>query len=251
MTKREKSRLLDYIYIDENRLNRLFQQLPINAMLGGRFSWKIALSLTGAQLETSREPTSDLSNHEKIKRLINHLEKSDYLGKTRPKNYSDKKPFVLETMEARKLVVSSSYVEKLSGIKEFAVWISDPFEEDLSNEAFNWNGCFTYLTQLHMDDEEQTYMWSGCSALQALSNLALGVNLPFQQGANEEPLGRGSAEHPISKLEKLGWRVTDKRRITSLYRIRYMTNEQFYEVNSERHRVHDLLGYPIFIADYL
>jgi len=74
---------------------------------------------------------------------------------------------------------------------------------------------------------------------------------PWELGKDwDESLGRGSTDHPIQKLERLGSIAHRRRSITTVYRIAYMTNEQVYvDGNGNRRRCHDAMAYPLFIAD--
>jgi hypothetical protein len=97
-------------------------------------------------------------------------------------------------------------------------------------------------------------MISGRSALQALVNLFEGrelLNCGESNSEVAEPFGRSSYLHPLNKLKKYDVILGDEREITTLYRCRYMTNEQCYEFEGEKRRVNDLLAYPIFIASPL
>ena len=53
----------------------------------------------------------------------------------------------------------------------------------------------------------------------------------------------------IEKLEILGAKIIDTREITSLYFVRYGSNEQCYMYNEKEIRVSDLVGYPVFISE--
>jgi hypothetical protein len=153
-------------------------------------------------------------------------------------------------MLARKAIVPSSYLSEMSGIKSLAVWVSDPDPTIYSNEEWVWRGTFLYLTELWLDDAGYGTVWSGCSALQAVENGVEGKELTDRKASFAmEPLGRGSHDHPVAKLESLGARIGDLRRITALYKKRYFTDEQCYIWGGKQRRVNDLLGYPIFISD--
>jgi len=86
---------------------------------------------------------------------------------------------------------------------------------------------------------------SGCSALQALSNIVF--DKPLFEINGEEPLGRGNYKHPVKKLNELGAINLGKFEIKTLYRKRYITNEQCFTQERKRYRCNDLLGYPLLI----
>jgi hypothetical protein len=61
--------------------------------------------------------------------------------------------------------------------------------------------------------------------------------------------GFTNQDHPIAKLEKLSGVATDIRKITSLYRKRYMSDDAYTLIDGLPYRLNNLLGYPIFIAN--
>jgi hypothetical protein len=65
--------------------------------------------------------------------------------------------------------------------------------------------------------------------------------------STEQP--RGSFAHPIEKLTSIGGIVIDKRIIETLYKPRYMSDEQCFIDSDTAYRVHDLLAYPLFICN--
>jgi hypothetical protein len=107
---------------------------------------------------------------------------------------------------------------------------------------------------LWLDESANFDMYSGWSALQALTNLWNGKDMLAKgetNGETFEPLGRGSLDHPIDKLRSRGAIVGDEREIPTLYMPRYMSDEQCYTFEGNVRRVNDLLAYPIFIAQEL
>jgi hypothetical protein len=152
-------------------------------------------------------------------------------------------------MFATKVVLPASATNAVKGLSSVAIWISDPDPKLYSNEEYNWRGTFVYLSELHWDNGGLSHYLSGVSALQVIVNLSSGKDF-FEIIEDEfEPFGRGRDLHPIDKLKDIGGIVTDKRRVKSLYRIRYLTNEQTYNYEGQKRRVNDLLGYPVYISD--
>jgi len=243
--------LRDYLFIDERRLNSFVEQI------GGRKplkrSKRVGLSLTGPSVELAQEETEKgLSTHEKIETLIAYLEKERLLERERPQDMSSpgKGRFVLETMTARKMIIPQVHLQAAPGIRHLAVWISEPDSSQFVDQEYIWRGTFLYLTELWLDEGVYGTVYSGCSALQAIANAVAGRNLLDRSDSQvrREPLGRGNFGHPIEKLRPLEVIPGDERRITSLYKPRYLTNEQCYLWEGQKRRVNDLLGYPIFIA---
>lgn len=196
----------------------------------------------------------DLNNHEKIEHLINYLKKSNSLEYERPREMldaytnSDKK-YVLEEMLATKIVFPEESLRELKGVKEFVLWISDPVSQNISDSNFVKQNTFLYIPEQWLDEEEYSAVHSGCSALQTVVNFLEGRYLTSQHTHGNEVLGRSSYDHPIEKLLGIGAVKLNTKKITCLYKKRYITDEQCYLFNNEGTRVHDMLGYPIFIEE--
>ena len=47
----------------------------------------------------------------------------------------------------------------------------------------------------------------------------------------------------------MGGKIVSKKRVTSLYKMKYFTNEQSYTLNQQERRVNDLLSYPLYIIE--
>jgi len=250
--------LRNYLYIDERKLDLLAQQIRTTKRETIKRQKKVSLSITGLGVELSEEDVwRELSTHEKIEALIAHLNVVDGLETARPDKVTAEeegtgvprgRPFVFETMLARRAIVPEAYLSAAPGVKHLAVWISDPDPTLYTNEDYIWRGTFLYLTELWLDDSGPSF-WSGCSALQSIVNACQGKALNNRDtGESWEPFGRGSYDHPVKKLASIGAVIGDQRIITSLYIKRSITNEQCYIWNGEKRRVNDLLAYPIFIA---
>jgi hypothetical protein len=89
-----------------------------------------------------------------------------------------------------------------------------------------FTGTFLCLIQPLYDKGAFFNNLSGCSALQALSNIIFGKNL-FELN-KDESLGRGNYKHSIKKLQRLGGINLGSFTIKTLYRKRYFTNEQCF-----------------------
>ena len=259
--------LRNYIYIDNPRLDMFVEQIAASRPKDKKVKKTVGLSLTGPKVEASEESTErSLTTHEKIELLTKYLRENLLLDTSRPKGGENRGElrFILETMDARKIIVPEAHLKSLPGVKHFAVWISDPDPQDYNpvirnnvdvNSRFrepsdyHVRGTFVYLTEAWLDNDAYGRVYSGCSALQAIANALDGRPLIGYGGAGGELLGCGSFDHPIVKLEGLGAVRGDVRRITSLYYKRYMINEQCYVVDGQERCVNDLLGYPIFIAE--
>jgi hypothetical protein len=245
--------LRNYIYIDEDHLQKLAEQmadeLPNEASTD---ELKVSLGVLGQKIERSRKSIVPVANsHQKIQALTRVLWSGRQLTTKRPPRMvapgtRDHIPFVLESTVARKVILPHAS-KAVPGMRELAVWIGDPDPSDFSDEQWDYAGTFLYLVQSHWDLGAYQTVHSGCSALQAVVNRAT-----CRTGLSADPkelLGRGNNLHPVDKLVSLGGIPGQPRKIVTLYRCRYMTNEQVYAVGGSDRRVNDLLAYPIFIAE--
>ncbi|SEF56493.1 hypothetical protein SAMN05421819_0432 [Bryocella elongata] len=240
----------DYLYIDRNRIDSLVDQLALPKNATSKRSKKWSLSLSGPKVELGEEDNArSLNDHEKVEFLLGALLRKGLLFGTRPIEQPAPRGFILEETTARKVILPTKDVKSALGAEGMAVWVSDPDPTVYTSERWDWKGSFLYLTEIWLDDRAQTSMYSGRSALQALTNLWRGEDvLSPWLGEEWEPLGRGSYAHPTDKLRSLGATVGDERSITTLYMPRYMSDEQCYRFDGQERRVHDLLGYPVFIT---
>lgn len=192
-----------------------------------------------------------ISYIEKLNTVTDFLKHKKEIEYHRPTIYSDtdnvKCNFVEEICQATKLYFPSSTLSEIFGINHLNVWIAEPDSKDLSIDEYDFTGTFLYLIELLTDRGDYRSTISGCSALQVISNISQGKN--FFALNRAEPLGRQSTKHPIEKLQDLGAYVIDDRKIRTLYKKRYMTNEQRFDYEGKVYRCNDLLGYPLMI-DY-
>lgn len=193
-------------------------------------------------------------NDEGLELLVRSLRERDLLSFHRPNNHKEAKvhPFVFEqSCVATKVLFFPGFLKKsVPSLKELAIWVSSPTAatggHDASN-AWNFDGTFLYIVEsFWQEDTELATVFSGCSALQALSNVVTGQ--PFFKRDSNEALGRRSFLHPVEKLKGLGGIVMDERTIEVLYKTRYMTDEQCFVDDEKAYRVHDLLAYPVFVC---
>ena len=244
------SQLVDYLYINHAKLDDLVSQLALDVAEEKKRSMKASISFSGPKLELLREISKRvLKPFEKIDRLIDYLNRAGRLNTQRPTEMGITASYVLETTLARKVIIPPDMLAPIPSLKEMALWISDPLEDTLLDIPHEYHGTFLYLTEAHWEEGGMSTVWSGCSALQAIVNITQGNPL-FQPSIRAgEPFGRWNPLHPIEKLKSIGGYKMEMRRIRTLYKVRYLTNEQTFLYNKKKKRVNDLLGYPIFIAE--
>ncbi|PWU16350.1 MAG: hypothetical protein C5B50_13815 [Verrucomicrobia bacterium] len=259
--KNSRSRKLeDFIFVDESMIHRLSEQIRDGFAEVDRKSWKMSASLTGPVLETSRTTERvPLKLHEKIELIEIFLDVKKDLYSGRPatlpiaghaktgENGAHRR-FIIESTEATKVIIPITGMTPIKGLASACIWIADPDPTVYVREPWDWRGTFLYLSELRWDNGPAGQFLSGVSALQAIVNLTHGLDFFHIITDEYEPFGRGSDLHPVDKLKKIGGIVVDKRKVRSLYRIRYFANEQTYRHEGEERRVNDLLGYPLYIA---
>lgn len=187
--------------------------------------------------------------------LKEKLSQEGMLDTLRPRDFHDldSENLICESVSATKVIFPREVLNStVSELRELVVWVSEPDREVMksrSDDAYDFAGTFLYLvTPLYEDDGVHTF-YSGCSALQVISNLITGQ--PFMTRNGEEPFGRSTFKHPIDKLKEMGGIVIDRRSIEALYVCRYMSDEQCFNDGESAYRCHDLLGYPLYIGNCL
>jgi len=211
----------------------------------------IGATLAGPTANIALEETSETRSYEeKISFLLEHLAESNNLTNIRPsempKNYTLNPPFVHESCQAISFIIPCCDELNKAGINAIKLWVSKPDHGDFVDEDWNWSGSYLFLTEIHFDDGEYHSLYSGCSALRFVANAVAGNK--FLDMPGEEILGRFDKRPITTKLMQLGALPSEARKIEVLYRIRYMTDEQWHMDDGVERRVHDILGYPIFIA---
>jgi hypothetical protein len=144
----------------------------------------------------------------------------------------------------------------VTGPDALNVWVSDPLP--LRSPRINeWDfaGSFLFLVEeLGQFQWPMGWFMSGISALRVVvdvlqDGLVLTSDGLFDVAGSEDKYGRWESEHPIEKLVSVGGVAGRPRRIDTIYKIAYMTDEQAYVVDGVHTRVNDILAYPLFIAD--
>lgn len=243
----------DYIYFDERLIDRYVEQIHSMVEEVTNTDYEASVSLVGPSIKASKKKKErPLNKYEKLTVLKAFLGASGDLSNHRPIQlsvYNEQTPprFVIETMTATKVVLPVIENTELRGLKSVTLWVSDPDPSLYSAEPYVWRGSFLYLTAFQWDGE-WGHFHSGISALQLLVNLSQGRDFLSFVKEEFEPFGRGRDLHPVDKLKEIGAVSLGTRKITSLYRVRYFSNEQVYSFEGERRRLNDIAGYPLFIA---
>lgn len=248
----------DMKFLDESKISMSEGDMKHAASVSGKFKLEISLNLGIFKLVSGG---SDIKQEQKgvfhkIDDLIRRMEKTNSISVGRPKDAEDAyngSPFAIERTVARKVIFHPNTLEAVPRLKSFAVWISDPPNQEKiieSRKANPWryDNSFLYLIEAVWDNgEPYQSVFSGTSALKFIVNIRKNHNniVPEDDG---EKYGRWSNLHPIEKIKGLGITIGDPQKIETLYRKRYITDEQTYRYKSEDIRVCDLVGYPFYIA---
>ena len=118
----------------------------------------------------------------------------------------------------------------------------------LSELGYGYRTTYLYLTEAYWDSEKPSTGFSSYTAFQMLVD-AMSGEITERWYNKPTKFGFVNQDHPIVKLEKLGGIATGTRKITSLYRKRYMSDDASMLIDGVSYRLNDLVGYPIFIAN--
>lgn len=137
------------------------------------------------------------------------------------------------------------------------VWVCEP-TIDLANRTggqWDFSGSFLFLVEeLAMFEWGRPYAISGMSALRMIvdfvvEGLGFSSTEVLARAASRDEHGRWVEIHPTEKLRQVGGQVGMPRRIETVYKLGYMTDEQSTVVDGTSYRCHDILAYPLFVAD--
>jgi len=244
----------NYIYINENLIESSYNQLPPKARTEINSKGKLSIENFSPKFELEIERIrAQPSAEEKIEAIEKHYRKNNKIHHERPIDKNDKHEnnFFLESTTAKKYHIPITKNFPFPDLKGISVWISDPDPSTFSEKSYEYRGTFLYLIETLYEDTRNTYCTtiSGCSALQAIVNMATGKKLFDNENWGREPYGRWNHDHPGIKLGSIGAFTTGETRpIKTLYMRRYITDEQSYFYKARKMRVNDLLAYPLYIS---
>lgn len=250
----------NYLYINERLVNQYYDMLQDTLP---KPSYKKAIKLSiPTFFEASFSDTEkgkEQSCYHKIKTIEEAFRAENLISNTRLSEMStrlcdsdgseENKKFFQEKCSATKVVIPTGANFKFPHIKYITVWVSEPDPTLYSDVSFIWRGTFLYLVTIETEHEREQTIFSGVSALQALSNLVTGEPFLSRHKDGGEPLGRWNGIHPLEKLKTLGAEISYEREITTLYKKHYFTNEQSHTYEGKERRVNDLLAYPLWIKE--
>lgn len=256
-------RLAEYLFVDRPRLHSYMDQIKGPVFREKIPTWNVDFSAVGPKVTGSQKSEGRaFTDHEMIDVLVNHLKGNSLLAFSRPQHHHDvDQAFVLERMVATKAIFKASESRLPDPLKGIAVWASDPPASALNGSQYS-EGTFLYLVEAYWDsDRPCSTTFSGFSALNAIvtelkdKSVLVDVPLPFLTGHKisqrlPEDISRLNWLSPIDTLRTLGAQVQPPRHVESLYRKRYLSDEQaFRDSSGQMHRSNDLFAYPIYICD--
>ena len=259
--------LEEYLYVDDKRLDSYVEQIGSFVTYDKAPVYNVNLSLAGPGVGAVQQRFQrPLSRHEKIVKLLDYLEKGEFLGQGRLSDREEAtamyrppakaKVFRLETCEAaRVLIPSINSPESRTVRQELNLWFSDRHHAGSIRRE-----CLDYLLRpaqlllivgFHKDDYAAHFeAWSAYSALESLRR-ELSGELPetmLRQLTTEKPwessLQQRFLTDPIAALRGTGAQVADWRQIESLYRVRHAVLCKDLVDEGEAIAT---VGYPIFI----
>jgi hypothetical protein len=234
--------LVEYLYCDLSRIDSYVSQIAKKH------------HITKTKLDM-------FSLHDKITLLIHFLKANHLLRIKRPpterrrggrkeEDHLDETTIVHETIKATRIIFP-----RLSGmadlLPDIAVWVAPPTEPpNLEKEDDTEpSGTFLYLIETHSHPERAEFLGqiSGLSSLEMiLRDLARKHLIPSEVAETHE--SRDNCSLPITVLKQAGGLVQNPRLISTLYRPRYLSDDQYVQVSGSILRCYDLYAYPIFIA---
>ena len=250
LIQKSLSTLREYAFLDRARVDQFVDQLGGMPPKHKKQIRKFGGSLVGPSGEIQIEEIPGSGGYsDKAAFLLKSLWKSGHLSLVRPPKgtqpFQLKRQFYFEEFYATPIIFPKSSLHSDLGLNGLRIWVSDPKVKGNTQDIWNFDGSFLYLTELIFDKDGQGVFWSGCSALKFIINSISGENPIDRNGP--EIFGRDNNKHPILKLAGLNVQIGDERKIQSLYTIRYMSNEQCYIDGDRERRAHDIVGYPLFI----
>lgn len=265
--------LTEYLYTDDTRIDAYVEQIGPPIKYEKVPKWSTELSLTGPKVGATQERHArSLTRHEKIICLLDHLQQnklvaSDRLSGRGEEDFGEGLPFVHETTEASRVLIPRRDDQRQVGL---ALWVSAPEHRSprhligpRRSSVRRRKGVLCLLEDFKKSDSApyDGYAESAYTILEGLilsigdqmNNLLLAEAFPQLDSEEAEdrmeaweqaiPHMGKFAKNPTGLLKDLGCRITKRRKIRTLYRVREYGAEA-----GDGHTSISVFGYPIFIA---
>ncbi|QWZ62762.1 hypothetical protein [Aeromonas sp. FDAARGOS 1417] len=253
MTNLGNRGIQNYIFLNSEMIESICHQVFFGEMKAKYMEKNVSVGTSGINVGFNikeKDITSILYKLKVVEELIDKESlKINFRPSTLDMAYANSFSFVKETFDAYKVIIpmpENIFSEKTSHI---VLWVSEPDPQQYVNDGLNYLGTFLFLVESFNATPAFREMISGCSALQYVYNLSKDLDESARHQSGEEPFGRWNFIHPLDKIKSMGGKVVSKKKITSLYKMKYFTNEQSYTFNQQERRVNDLLSYPIYIIE--
>lgn len=237
-------------YVNEEKIDSLLVQLGFDARSKSSTRKFGLRGLSPEASQSSVQSETKIPIEKRIAEVIDRLRETSKLTGERPAfvpHYpGEEPPFVIERCNARQFVFPRTVFKHDLGISALKLWVSEPDATQFVDKPFYWDSAYLILTEVHFDNSEHRMMVSGCSALRLVANAIENKQTYHREG--EEVLGRWDKRPMTEKIMTLGGIPGSSLPIETLYSIRYMTDEQYDPRAPQEGRVHDILGYPLFIS---
>jgi hypothetical protein len=221
--------LVEYLYIDEARLDRYFEQISSPVAYDKVPIWKAALGLAGPKAEaTQARPGRPFTTHEKVAEFVKHLEKHKLTLPHRPRDPSDlialdmsqedEKPYRSERMTARRCHIAAKKDD--SGSQSLNIWVSLEPDEPQS-EDFAPIGALFLIEDFRGDEGVLNFISGYSSLLQLTEELHWDIEVTdLDLFSKQDEAEKRFGTDPIGTLAAVGARFGPSRRIHAVYRIR-------------------------------
>lgn len=257
--------LIEFLFVDKRRLDSYFEQIEAPVAYDKVPVWTAELGFpTGARaMGSQNRHARQWTTYEKLKAVIKYLKENKLLESERERRKTDKATeFRFEICEARKAFIPPDN-SRFAGFKGLNIWIAPSLGQPRAGMLF--------LIEDFQDVDMPVYTQpSGYSALltlvaelrESLKQTIVG-NLIEEKFAISQERALAESEFaidPIGFLTNLGARISDMRKIQTLYRMRanLLDCTQSPCSSDELSQVRDAdwdtrqgvttVGYPIFIA---
>jgi hypothetical protein len=234
--------LIEYLYVDERRLDSYVEQIGPPIKYDKIPLWSAELSLTGPRASGSQhQHARPWTTHEKIQLLVKHLCSSRQIVKGAPRGSGDDIGPQFGVLISDAFPVLLPPHESKPNFGGLRLWVS--WHRHISRS--DW-----YLTCLIEDDRapDQPYSPGALSPFSTLGALLRAGTLSgigdtiLVDEANSEVFDSAPGE----RLRELGGAVGSERKVTALFRVR---SRGVKPIRAHARVVHTVIGYPIFIAE--
>lgn len=237
--------LVEYLYVDEIRLNSYFEQISEPIAYDKVPIWKAVIGLTSLKTEaTQSRPGRPFTRHEKYLKLISYLENNNLLKKEPNDFFSEPGPhFVSSNRMVRKIIIpAKSHTNRISDLN---IWVYSIVEKEYNKD--NTSPFILFLIEDFKCHDDNTF--GGYSAHSSLLLMLKDVfereghitpifYTPGNDNLSEDLLKRFNRD-PVGAFSALGAKIGPLRNVHSLYRVRAITG------SDRNHAI--VIGYPIVI----